>query len=102
MSEDKTVHGLKVQLVSMESRKRIQLVLDAEAQKVLEKLQAATGANSMAEVLRDALGVYDSLHEMLAEDEQNTLAIVDRKRSRMQELHVPSLARKTTTQVEKS
>lgn len=43
----------------MSTNKKIQLVLDEEAQAVLSQLQINTRAETMAEVLRDALGVYN-------------------------------------------
>lgn len=73
--------------------KKIQLVLDEEAQNTLAELQLATGAASMAEVLRDALGVYNSLRHMLAADQRKSLAMVDRGAGQMQELLIPSLMR---------
>jgi hypothetical protein len=78
------------------SKKKIQLVLDEEAQTTLEALRHATGAASMAEVLRDALGVYNSLRDMLAAEGQNRrLALIDRSAGEMQELIIPSLMKNT-------
>lgn len=59
----------------------------------LAALQEATGAGSMAEVLRDALGVYNSLRDMLASGGQKKLALVDRNAGELQELFIPSLMR---------
>jgi hypothetical protein len=73
------------------TRKKIQLVLDDEAVKTLEDLQAVTGAGSMTEVLRDALGVYSSLRELLTRgDGHHQLAIVDKAAGEFQELTIPS------------
>ena len=74
-----------------EPKTKIQLNLDAEARKILLDLVARTSAESMAEVLRDALGVYNSLHDMLAKDEGNRLALVNREAGTMQELNIPTL-----------
>ena len=71
--------------------RKIQLVLDEEAQKVLLELQAASGAESMAAVLRDALGVYYSLREILNSEPDMTLALINRERSEMQELVIPTI-----------
>lgn len=74
------------------SKKKIQLVLDEQALNTLESLRVATHAESMAHVLRDALGVYNSLYELLRENGSGAqLAIIDRARQEMQELSVPSL-----------
>ncbi len=74
--------------------KKLQLVLDEESLTVLQALQTATGAASMAEVLRDALGVYSSLQTMLEAQPQQKLALIDREAGTMQELFVPSLLRR--------
>lgn len=74
------------------AKQRIQILLDEDAQTTLTVLQEATGARSMAEVLRDALGVYNSLHEMLSEPGK-CLALVNREAGEMQELFIPSLMR---------
>lgn len=76
----------------MSTKKKIQLVLDEQAQATLEGLVEATNAESMAHVLRDALGVYNSLYELLRESGPSAqLAIVDRVRQELQELNIPSL-----------
>ncbi len=72
--------------------KRIQLVLDANAQETLEALQRRTGATSMTEVLRDALGVYNSLAGIVL-DHGGVLCSLDRARQEFQELTIPSLHR---------
>lgn len=73
------------------AKKKIRLVLDDEAQATLEVLKTATHAESMAHVLRDALGVYSALHEMLRESPGTQLALVDHVRHELQELNIPSL-----------
>jgi hypothetical protein len=72
--------------------KTVQLRLDAEAMETLERLGAATGAERAVDVLRDALGVYNALHALLQPGW--TLALVSDDRSAMQELNVPTLARR--------
>lgn len=80
----------------MNAKKKIQLVLDEEAQATLQALQDSTGAGSMAEVLRDALGVYNSLRDMLTDGGgQKRLALIDRSAGELQELIIPSLLRGT-------
>jgi hypothetical protein len=72
--------------------KKVQLVLDDEAQDILEKLKESTRAESQAHVLRNALGVYAALYDLLKKGGPNThLALVDRSRNEMQRLSVPSL-----------
>jgi hypothetical protein len=71
--------------------KKIQLVLDEDAQAALEALVKATHAESMAHVLRDALGVYNSLYELLSANGTAQLALVDKTRHELQELQIPSL-----------
>lgn len=73
------------------TKKKIQLILDEQAQETVEKLFAETGAESIAHVLRDALGVYATLHELLTPG--ITLALIDRGKSEFQELNIPSLSR---------
>jgi hypothetical protein len=71
---------------------KVQLVLDDETQDVLEKLKESTSAESQAHVLRNALGVYAALYDLLKKGGPNThLALVDRSRNEMQRLSVPSL-----------
>jgi hypothetical protein len=82
----------------MSNKKKIQLVLDEEAQATLEGLVEATHAESMAHVLRDALGVYNSLHKLLSESPSAQLALVDRVRQELQELNIPSLQGKHVVQ----
>lgn len=76
----------------MATTKKIQLLLDEPAQDTLAALQQATGANSAAEVLRDALGVYNSLCGLL-NGTGLRLALLDRSSGTMQELIIPSLLR---------
>ena len=72
--------------------KKVQLVLDVEAQDILEKLKESTGAESQAHVLRNALGVYSALYDLLKKGGPSThLALVDRSRNEMQQLSIPSL-----------
>lgn len=78
----------------MSAKKKIQLVLDEQAQATLEDLVEATKAESMAHVLRDALGVYSTLHQMLTESPSSQLALIDRLKQELQELNIPSLQRK--------
>lgn len=73
------------------TKKKIQLILDEQAQETLAKLVESTGAESMAHVLRDALGVYSSLHEMLTPSLE--LALINRSEGVFQELAIPSLRR---------
>jgi hypothetical protein len=74
------------------TKKKIQLVLDEEQQTTLDALRDATHAESMAHVLRDALGVYSALHELLRErGPEAQLAVIDRAKQEFQELNVPSL-----------
>jgi len=75
------------------TKKKIQLVLDDEAVKTLSELQAVTGASTMTEVLRDALGVYSSLRELLSRSSGTQLAIVDKSIGEFQELTIPSFQR---------
>ncbi len=72
--------------------KTVSLVLDSKAQAVIAALKLATRAESAAHVLRDALGVYNALFEMLTRGE--TLAVVNRAANEMRELTFPSLQRK--------
>lgn len=78
---------------AMGGKRKIQLVLDREAQATLAALQNATGAGSMTEVMRDALRVYNSLRDMV-QDGRKGLALVDRNAGEMQEIVIPSLMRK--------
>jgi hypothetical protein len=75
------------------SGRKIQLVLDDEAIAILEAVQKATGAGSISEVLRDALGVYSALQKLLAPSEHLQLALVDRVEGVLQVLQIPSLMR---------
>lgn len=79
--------------MSTTTRKKIQLVLDDDAVKTLSELQAMTGAGTMTEVLRDALGVYSSLRELLSRSQGGQLAIVDKVAGEFQELTIPSFQR---------
>lgn len=72
-------------------KKKIQLVLDEEAQSVLADLVESTNADSMAHVLRDALGVYNGLYKILSHS-TGVLAVVDRQRNEFQELSITSFA----------
>jgi hypothetical protein len=78
------------------TRKKVHLLLDDEAQATLLALQTATGASSAAEVMRDALAVYNSLQEMLEADPKYRLALYHRSAGTIQELFVPSLMRKVS------
>ncbi len=73
------------------TKKKVQLVLDEQAQETLAKLVESTGAESMAHGIRDALGVYAGIHDMLTPG--ISLALVDRNKNELQELNVPSLTR---------
>jgi len=74
------------------ANKRINLELDDQAQSTLERLQKATN-ESMAHVLRDALGVYSALRDLLSENgPEAKLAIINRARHELQELSIPSLS----------
>lgn len=73
--------------------KKIQLALDEEAVSTLELLLQQTGAQSMAEVLRDALGVYSSLRDLLAGNAGCELALIDRRAGEFQALTIPSFQR---------
>jgi hypothetical protein len=87
----------------MNSKKKIQLVLDEQAQATLENLVTATRSESMAHVLRDALGVYSSLFDLLQSSGPTAqLAIVDRARQELQELNIPSLQGKSVVAGPKS
>lgn len=73
------------------SGKTVQLHLDQEVLDMLDRLQSATGARSLIEVFRDALGVYFALHAMRSEYPGKVLALVDHVAGEMQELHIPTL-----------
>lgn len=75
------------------TKKKIQLVLDEQAQETLAALVESTGAESMAHVLRDALGVYSTLHEMLTAKTGLVLSIVDHTDNTIQALNIPSMNR---------
>lgn len=72
----------------------ITLRLDAEALATLDALVARTTAKTRGEVLRDALGLYVSLADMLTARDGNALAMVNRKENEIQDLTVPSLRAK--------
>jgi hypothetical protein len=72
------------------SKKKIELVLDDEAMSALAVLQNETTADNLAEVLRDALGVYRSLRDLLGRDGDKRLAIVDSTFGELRELTIPS------------
>lgn len=71
--------------------KRVELVLDDEALAALESLQSKTRAGSIADVLRAALGVYNSLQDMLSRGDGKRLALLDRGAGEFTELAIPSL-----------
>lgn len=74
--------------------KTIQLVLDDEALSTLTRLQEQTRASSLAEVLRDALGVYNALRDLLVED--TVLLLNHRSTGEVQPVVIPSLTRPRT------
>jgi hypothetical protein len=75
------------------SGRTLKLSLDDEAVAVLEQLRQESGHTHLAEVLRDALGVYNSLRELKRERPDWVFAMVNREAGELQELHIPTLAR---------
>jgi len=74
--------------------KTIRLVCDDEAVRVLERLRERAGFESQAEVLRHALGIYNSLAQLLdAASAETKIAFVDRKAQTVQEVKIPGLKR---------
>lgn len=72
--------------------KRIQVEFDDHSHTQLAELQSKTG-KTMACVIRDALGVYSALRELLSENgPEAKLAIINRARHELQELSIPSLS----------
>lgn len=69
--------------------KRIQILLDDEAQELLSQLQAATRSESEAAVLRDAVAVYDWFRRQLCEGHR--LARIEHGTGKIHELLLPSL-----------
>jgi hypothetical protein len=74
-------------------KRKINIEFDDEALDTLERLREGTNAPSVAAVLRDALGVYSSLYDMLPPQSGKRLALIDRDTGQLQQLHVPSLSR---------
>jgi hypothetical protein len=52
-------------LSTLTRTKKVQVSFDASALEIIERLRVASGATSMAEVLRAALGFYDWAHEQI-------------------------------------
>ncbi len=75
----------------MSGRLELRLSLDQTAQDVIERLRVETQAETRAAVLRDALGVYNALHEMLRDNPGQRLVLLNRASGSMRELAIPRL-----------
>lgn len=74
-------------------KKRVQLVIDEYTVDLLERLRSDTRAASTTEVLRDAIGAYSSLRELLFSKPGLEIGIIDRSRGEFMPLVIPSFHR---------
>jgi hypothetical protein len=75
------------------------VVLSSKNAELLRRLQADTGADTLTEVLGDALAVFGALRALTSAKDGRVLAMVDRASGAYSELAIPSLTRAAVWEV---